>query len=103
MCRHSPRSLLSDDLQRRGVADEFIERADEVGEARARRAVLLPAVQHQLVQVGGAVGGRRQPVVLLDGVDDLMNTDDRHSQRGRNNQQLSIILTKPPRLVELFF
>jgi len=53
------------------VADHFIEGVDYLGEARAGVAVLLPAVQHQLVQGGGAVHGRREPVILLDGVDDL--------------------------------
>ena len=62
---------MSHDLQRGRVADQLVQGTDEVGEAGPRRPVLLPAVQHQLVQVGGAVGRGGQPVVLLDGVDHL--------------------------------
>lgn len=72
-----PSCFLSNYFQRGGVADEFVQSADEVGEARTRRAILLPAVQHQLVQVGGAVGWRGQPVVLLDGIDYLTMVDKR--------------------------
>lgn len=67
----SPCSFLSKYFQRRRVADQLVQSADEVREARTCRAVLLPAVQHQLVQVGGAVRGRGQPVVLLYGIDYL--------------------------------
>lgn len=66
-----PSCFLGDYFQRGRVADEFVQSADEVCEAGTRGAVLLPAVQHELVQVGGAVGRRGQPVVLLDGIDYL--------------------------------
>lgn len=68
----SPCSFLSHYFQRGGVANQFVQSANEVGKARTRRAVLLPAVQHQLVQVSGAVGWRGQPVVLLYSIDHLM-------------------------------
>lgn len=53
------------------VADHLVEGVDDLGEARAGVAVLLPAIQHQLVQGGRTVHGRREPVILLDGIDDL--------------------------------
>lgn len=72
----SPDSVLSHYFERRRVSDQLVEGADEVGEARPRRAVLLPAVQHELVQVGGAVWRRGQPVVLLDSIDHLRKRSD---------------------------
>lgn len=73
---HSPDSVLSHYFERRRVSDQLVEGADEVGEARPCRAVLLPAVQHELVQVGGAVWRRGQPVVLLDSIDHLRKRSD---------------------------
>lgn len=66
-----PRSFLSHYFQRSRVTDQFVQSANKVWEARTRRAVFLPAVQHQLVQVGGTIRRRGQPVVLFDGIDDL--------------------------------
>lgn len=68
---YSPDSILSHYFERRRVSDQLVEGADEVGEARPCRAVLLPTVQHELVQVGGAVWRRGQPVVLLYSIDHL--------------------------------
>ena len=51
--------------------DELVEGGDEVAEARARAALPLPAVQHELVQGSRAVHGRGQAVVLLNSVDHL--------------------------------
>ena len=58
-------------LQGGGVAYHLVQGVDDVGEAWPSVAVLLPAVQHELVQSGGAVHRGGQPVVLLNGVDDL--------------------------------
>lgn len=58
-------------LQAVGVADHFVQRADDLAEFGPVVAFLLPTVQHQLVERAGTVHRRRQPVVLLDGVDDL--------------------------------
>lgn len=74
--QHSPDSVLRHYFERRGVPDQLVQRADEVGEARPRRAVLLPAVQHQLVQVGGAVWRWGQPIVLLDSINHLRSRSD---------------------------
>lgn len=54
-----------------GVADELVQEAEDVVEARPPAALLLPAVNHQLVQSHGAAHGRRQPVTLLYGQDHL--------------------------------
>lgn len=54
-----------------GVADEFVERIDDIREARPSVPIFLPAVEHQLVESSGTVHGGRQPVILLYGVDHL--------------------------------
>lgn len=54
-----------------GVTDHLVQSADDVGEAGAYIAVLLPTVQHQLVQGTGAVHRRRQTVVLFNGINHL--------------------------------
>lgn len=54
-----------------GVTDHLVQGADDVGEAGSYVAVLLPTVEHQLVQGTGAVHGRGQAVVLFDGVNHL--------------------------------
>lgn len=54
-----------------GVADHLVQGADDVGEAGSYVTVLLPTVQHQLVQGTGAVHRRRQAVVLLNGINHL--------------------------------
>jgi len=52
-------------LQVVGVADEFVQNANDLGEARPLAAVLLPAVQHQLVQGCGAAHRGWQAVAFL--------------------------------------
>lgn len=59
-------------LERCRVAYHFVQHADNIGEPGPCVPVFLPAVQHQLVQVGGAVRGWGQPVVLLYSIDYLM-------------------------------
>ncbi len=54
-----------------GVTDHLVQGADDVSEAGSYVTVLLPAVQHQLVQGTGAVHRGRQAVVLLNGINHL--------------------------------
>lgn len=51
---------------------QLVQDVDDVGEARPTGAVVLPALQHQLVDGGRAVHGRRQPEGLVDRLHDLM-------------------------------
>lgn len=53
------------------LIDHLVQGADNVGEAGSHVPVLLPTVQHQLVQSTGAVHRGRQTVVLFDGVNHL--------------------------------
>ena len=69
--RASPGSLWMRDLQGGGVPDQPVQRRHHIREAWPVGSLLLPAVQHERVQGGGAVWGRGQAVVLLDGVDHL--------------------------------
>ena len=66
------RGRRGDFLERLRAADELVERLDDGGEAGPVRALLLPRVQHQLVDGLGAVHGRRQPEALLDRLDHLL-------------------------------
>lgn len=58
-----------------GVADHLVQRVDDLPKLGPVVAVLLPAVQHELVQGAWAVHGRWQPVVLLYGIDHLGTTE----------------------------
>lgn len=53
------------------VTDQLVQEAEDVVEARPPAALLLPAVNHQLVQSHGAAHGCRQPVTFLYGQDHL--------------------------------
>lgn len=53
------------------VADELVQDAHNLGEAWPLAAVLLPAIQHELVQSCGAAHGGRQAVAFLHRVNDL--------------------------------
>lgn len=68
---HSPWRQRGHGLQRVGVADHLVEVVDDLTEFGPVVAVLLPAVQHELVQRAGTVHGWGKPVVLLYGIDDL--------------------------------
>lgn len=48
-----------------GVADEFVQRVDDLRELGPQVPLLHPAVEHELVESGGAVHGRGQSIVLL--------------------------------------
>lgn len=72
---HLPRLFPVGDFQTGGVADELVEGADDFRESGAGGPVPLPAVQHELMQRGGAVRRGGEPVVLLYGVDHLERQD----------------------------
>lgn len=67
----SPAILPGYNFEARRVPDHLVEGANHLGEARPCIPVLLPTVQHELVQGGGAVWGWGQPVVLFNGIDYL--------------------------------
>lgn len=69
--RHAPRRQWGHGLQGVGVTDHLVQVVDDLAEFGPVVAVLLPAVQHELVQCAGTVHGWGQPVVLLNGIDDL--------------------------------
>lgn len=59
-------------LETSWVPDHLVQGVDNLGKAGPAIAVLLPTVQHELVQGSWAVHRRGQSVVLLDGIDDLL-------------------------------
>lgn len=69
------------------VVDQRIQDADDLGKARPLGPVLVPTVEHELVQGTGAAHGCRQAVPLLHGADDL----------GRGNTMPGLRLSLPPR------
>lgn len=69
--RHTPRRQWGHGLERVGITDHLVQVVDDLAELGPVVAVLLPAVQHELMQRAGTVHGWRQPVVLLNGIDDL--------------------------------
>lgn len=74
MCWFSRRdNVVGGGFKRGGVADHFVQHADDIGELGPCVPVLLPAVQHQLVQHYWTVHGSREPEVLLDGIDHLQH------------------------------
>ena len=58
-----------------GVPRQAVQRGDDRGECRAMVAVLLPAVQHELVQGLGAVHRGREAVALVHGTDHLIRAN----------------------------
>ena len=67
----SPAILPGHDFEASRVPDHLVEGTDHLGEAGPCIPVLLPTVQHELVQGSGAVWGRGEPVVLFNGIDHL--------------------------------
>lgn len=67
----SPAILPGHNFETGRVPDHLVKGADHLGEAGPCIPVLLPTVQHELVQGSGAVWGRGQPVVLFNGIDHL--------------------------------
>lgn len=62
----SPGVLSACPLQAVGVADEFVQHVDNLPKLRPVTSLLLPAVQHQLVERNGAVHWRGQPIAFLN-------------------------------------
>lgn len=57
--RCSPWVEVRDSFQGLRVHEQLVEHVDDVDEARTLGAVMQPALQHQLVDGGGTVHGRR--------------------------------------------
>lgn len=70
-----PLDVLHQGQQAAGVTDQFVQEGDDVGELGPMASLLLPAVQHELVQGHGAAHGCRQPVALLDGQNHLQGAE----------------------------
>lgn len=64
--------ILGDPPQRVRTPNEFVEGFDDGQEHRPVRSLLLPAVQHELVNSLRTVHGGRQSVALLDGLDHVL-------------------------------
>lgn len=71
-----PLNILYQRQQAAGVADQFIQEGNDIGEFWPMTPLLLPAVQHQLVQGHGAAHGCRQSVALFDRQDHLETQSD---------------------------
>ena len=75
--RHCPAPLHSHSgdgchsLETSWVPDHLVQGVDDLCKTGPAIAILLPTVQHELVQGSWAVHRRRQPVILLNGIDDL--------------------------------
>lgn len=54
-----------------GGADALAQSRVDLAEAGSLRPLLLPAVQHQLMEMRGAVDWSREPETILDGLDHL--------------------------------
>lgn len=63
-----------------GGADALAQSRVDLAEAGSLRPLLLPAVQHQLMEMRGAVDWSREPETILDGLDHLHET---HKQKRR--------------------
>lgn len=62
-----PLNVLYQWQQAAGVADQFIQKGNNISEFGPMTPLLLPAVQHQLVQGHGAAHWCRQPIALFNG------------------------------------
>lgn len=95
-----PLDVLHQGQQAAGVTDEFVQEGDDVGELGPMASLLLPAVQHELVQGHGAAHGCRQPVALLDGQNHLQGAEW-SSLRGKDHPELQSIELKRETLYKL--
>lgn len=64
------------DFEAAGVADEFVQDADDLLELGPVVPLFLPAVQHQLVEGSGAVHGRRETITFIHRLYDLEKSRD---------------------------
>lgn len=71
MCFYSHCRDVGYSFEAGGVTDHLVQGADNVCEAGSYVTVLLPTVEHQLVQGTGAVHRRGQAVVLFNGINHL--------------------------------
>ena len=71
-----PLNILYQRQQAAGVADQFVQEGNDIGEFWPMTPLLLPAVQHQLVQGHGAAHGCRQSVALFDRQNHLETQSD---------------------------
>ena len=62
----------------------------DLAEAGPLRPLLLPAVQHQLVEVGGAVDRSRQSEAVLDGLDHLDRWGEREQGNGQVDREVNV-------------
>ena len=62
---------VSDGFQRLWAPEQFVQYGDSVSEARPFGAVVLPTLEHELVDSGGAVHRSRKPECLVDSLHDL--------------------------------
>lgn len=82
--RAAPLNVLDQRQQAAGVTDQFIQEGNNIWELGPMIPLLLPAVQHQLVQGDWAAHGRGQTVALLDGQDHLENRGRRWGVTAEN-------------------
>ena len=86
--RHCPAPLHSHSgdgchsLETSWVPDHLVQGVDDLCKTGPAIAILLPTVQHELVEGGGAVWRRRQPVVLFNGIDHLQRQGGRLGEAG---------------------
>lgn len=72
----SPGACSHRGLQGVGVANHLVQYADDLLELWPLSTVLLPAVQHELVEAGRAVHGGWQTVAFIDCLYDLRDIDE---------------------------
>lgn len=62
---------VSDGFQRLWASEQFVQYVDDVCEARSFGAVVLPTLEHELIDSRWAVHRSRKPEGLIDSLHDL--------------------------------
>lgn len=62
---------VSDGFQRLGALQQLVQNVDDVCEARSFGSVVLPTLEHELIDGRRAVHGSRKPEGLVDSLHDL--------------------------------
>lgn len=62
---------VSDGFQRLWASEQFVQNVDDVCEARSFGAVVLPTLEHELVDSGWAVHWSRKPEGFVNSFHDL--------------------------------